>query len=137
MTRKHTNNRMQKKPNDFGLKYGNQENEKVEWMSNTTKELGLQENPKAEIHIDLLRTTQKKSNWKTPGHDGIHEIWFKKFTSIHDRRALEMNSCLQWAHVPEWMTKGKTTLIQKDPFKGTAPNNYKPYPTYLWCGKYY
>ena len=24
VTRKHTNNRMQKKPNDFGQKYGNQ-----------------------------------------------------------------------------------------------------------------
>ena len=24
------------------------------------------------------------------------------------------------------MTKGKTTLIQKDPNKGTSPNNYKP-----------
>ena len=24
------------------------------------------------------------------------------------------------------MTKGKTTLIQKDPNKGTAPNNYRP-----------
>ena len=26
MTRKHTDNRMQKKPNDFGLKYGHQKN---------------------------------------------------------------------------------------------------------------
>ena len=37
-----------------------------------------------------------------------------------------MNRCLQGAHVPEWMTKGKTTLIQKDPLKGTTPNNYRP-----------
>ena len=37
-----------------------------------------------------------------------------------------MNKCLQTAHVPEWMTKGRTTLIQKDPNKGTAPNNYRP-----------
>ena len=28
--------------------------------------------------------------------------------------------------VPDWMTKGKTTLIQKDPSKGPAPNNYRP-----------
>ena len=48
-------------------------------------------------------------------------FWFKKFTSIHDTLALEMNRCLQGAQVPEWMTKGKTTLIQKDPRKGTAP----------------
>ena len=80
-----------------------------------------------EIHVDLLRTTLKRiSSWKAPGHDGLHGFWFKKFTSIHDRLALEMNRCLQDAQVPEWMTKGKTTLIQKEPSKGTAPNNYRP-----------
>ena len=80
-----------------------------------------------EILVDLLRMTLKRiSNWKVPGHDRIHGFWFKKFTSIHDRLALEMNRCLQDAQVPDWMTKGKTTLIQKDPSKGTAPNNYRP-----------
>ena len=103
-------------------------NEKAEWINDKTSELeGLEEGPKAEIHIKLLKKTLKKiSNWKTPGHDGIHGFWFKKFTSIHDRLALEMNRCLQDAQVPDWMTKGKTILIQKDPNKGTAPNNYRP-----------
>ena len=96
---------------------------KAEWINNTTRELeGLEEGPKAEIHTDLLKTTLKKiSNRKLPGHEEIHGFWFKKFTTIHDRLALEMNKCLQTAHVPEWMTKGKTTLIQKDPNKGTTP----------------
>ena len=70
--------------------------------------------------------TKKISNWKTPGYVGIHGFRFKKVTSIHDRLELEMNRYLQEAHVPEWITKGKTTLIQKDPLKGTAPNNYRP-----------
>ena len=61
-----------------------------------------------------------------PGCDRIHGFLFKKSTSFHDRLALEMNKCLQRAHVPEWMTKGKTTLIQKDPSKGTDTNNYRP-----------
>ena len=53
---------------------------------------GLEEGPKAEIHIDLLRVTLKKvTNWKTPGHDGIHGFWFKKLTTVHDRQALKMN----------------------------------------------
>ena len=82
---------------------------------------------RAEIHTDLLKTTLKKvSNWKTPGHDGIHGLWFKKFTSIHDRLALEMNKYLRTAPISEWMTKGRTILIQKDPNNGTAPNNYRP-----------
>ena len=57
---------------------------------------------------------------------GIHGFWFKKFTSIHGGLALEMNRCQQGARVPDKMTKGKTTLIQKDPSKGTVPNNYRP-----------
>ena len=77
-----------------------------------TRELeGLEENPKAEIHTNLLKMTCKRiSNWKTPSYDGIHGFWFKKFTSIYDRLALEMNKFQQTAHIPEWMTKGKTTL---------------------------
>ena len=128
MTLKHTNNRIQKKPNDFRLKYGNQKHiEKAEWINNMIRELkGLEESPKAEILIDLIKTTLKKiSNWKTPGHDGIHGFWFKKFTSIHDRLALAMNKCLQRAPVPEWMTKERTIMSQKDPNKGTATNNYR------------
>ena len=78
-------------------------NGKTEWINNMTKELkGLEEGPKVEIHIDLLKTTLKrKSNWKTPNHDGIHGFWFKKFNSIHDRRELDMNRCPQGAQVPE------------------------------------
>ena len=93
-----------------------------------TRELeGLKEGPKVEMHIDLRKTTLKRvPNLKTPGHDGIHGFWFKKFTSIHDRLALEMNRCLQGAQVPDWMTKRKTTVIQKDPSKGTTQNNYRP-----------
>ena len=86
-------------------------NENAEWINNITKELEeLEEGPKTEIHIDLLKATLKRiSNWKTPGHDGIHSFCFKKFTSIHGRLALEMNRCLQGAQVTNWMTKGKIT----------------------------
>ena len=99
-------------------------NKKAEWINNLTRELeGLEEGPKAEINIDLLKTTQKISNGKTPGNNGIHGFWLKKFTNICDRLALEMNRYLQRAHVPEWMTKGKKKLIDS---KGTVPNNYRP-----------
>ena len=124
---------MPRKPKDFGRKYSNQKhNKNAEWINTITRELeGPEEGPKTEIHIDLLKTTLKGiSRWKTPGHDGIHGFWFKKFTSIYGRLALQMNSCLQGAQVPDWMTKGKTTLIQKAPSNETAPNNHRPI-TYL------
>ena len=78
---------------------------------------------------NIHRLTENKqkiiSNWKEPGHEGVHGFWLKKFTSIHGRLVIEMNRCLQGTQVPEWMTKGKTILIQKDPSKGTTPNNYR------------
>ena len=98
-------------------------NEKVEWINNMTKK--LEGGPKSGIHIDLLKTTLEISTWKTPGHDGIHGFGFNKFTSIHSRLALEMKKCFQEAHVPDWMTNGKTALIQKYPSKGTATKNYR------------
>ena len=63
------------------------------------------------------------------GHNGIHGCRFKKFTSIHDRLAREINKFLQRVDVPYRMTIGRTTLIQKDPSKETAPNYYRPMPT--------
>ena len=94
-------------------------NEKVEWINNMTRELkGHVEGRKVEIHIELLKKTLKKmSNLKTPGNDGIHGFWFKIFTSIHDRLALEMNRCLQGAQVPDWMTK--RTQAKKGCCKGS------------------
>ena len=76
MTRKDINNRMQEKPNDLGLKYGNQKyNEKVD-NQHDKKIRRIDESQKVEIHIDLLKPTLKISKWKTPDHDGIHGFWF-------------------------------------------------------------
>ena len=75
-------------------------NENAEWINNITRELeGREEDPKMEIHIDLLETTLKRiSKCKARGHDGLHGFWLKKFPSIQGRLELEMNRCLQ---VPE------------------------------------
>ena len=77
MTRKHPNNQMQEKPIDFGLKYGHQKhNEKTKWTNTMTKELdGFEEGRKAEIHIDLLKTTLKKY------HTGKRQIMMEYMVS--------------------------------------------------------
>ena len=51
------------------------------------------------------------------GHDGIQEYSFKKFTSILDRLAIEMNTCFEEQNIPECKTKERTTLIQRPPIK--------------------
>jgi len=37
---------------------------------------------------------------------------------------LTLQDCLSNGVVPEWMVKGRTVLIQKDPAKGSAASNY-------------
>ena len=54
-----------------------------------------------------------------PGHNGIHRFWFKKFTTIHDRLALKMNSQDLFLTNKMWMRNRKKTA--KDP---EAQENY-------------
>ena len=103
-------------------------NKNAEWINNRETELRMfEEGTQMNIHPDGLKAKLKKmANWKAPGLDGMHGFWFKKFNSIHDRFATEMNKCIQETEMPEWMTKEITTQIQKDVIKGNAPVNYWP-----------
>ena len=99
-------------------------NRKVEWISNIGKEIeGLEETPNSIIHLNA--TLKKVPNSKTPGHDGKDWYCFKKFTSIHDRLAIEVNRYLQETDKTECMIKGKTSQIKIQTKKNT-PNNYTP-----------
>ena len=68
-----------------------------------------------EIWRDLLSL---KLTWKNST-----SYWYEKHANNINNNN---NKCLQRAYVPEWMTKGRTTLIQKDPNKWTTCNNYRP-----------
>ena len=59
---------------------------KFKWINNIKKESqGLEESPKAKIHLDSLGVTLKKvPNSKTSSHVGLYGFWFIKFTSIHN-----------------------------------------------------
>ena len=52
--------------------------------------------------------------WTTP----------KRFSALHYRLTEHLQTCVVVGDVPTWMTKGKTTLIQKDSEKRNAANNY-------------
>ena len=84
------------------------------------KENSINDREMTQKHINIFK-------WKTPSHDGIHGFWFKKFTFINDRLALEMNRCIQQMnislHVPELITKGNTTLSERTEAKEPPPNN--------------
>ena len=66
------------------------------------------------------------AKWKAPGSDFIQGYWFKRFSILHSRLTEHLQTYFVVDDVPTWMTKGKTTLVQKDPEKGNAVNNYCP-----------
>ena len=49
----------------------------------------------------------------------------KNFRSMHRPLRIYLEQCLEEG-TPDWMTKGKTILIQKDKKQGNAANNYRP-----------
>ena len=89
----------------------------------------VEEVSKVEIHLNTPQCTQnntlKIQNWKTLGLDGKNGFWFKRFTSIHDRLANEMNKYIQKTEIHKLRTMGTTTLIKKDLLKEMAQKTHK------------
>ena len=75
---------------------------------------------------DVLYVIRKMTNWKAPGPDGVRGFWFKKLTSLHGPLTHALQECVANGVVPDWLTKGRTVLIQKDKSKGKAVSNYRP-----------
>ena len=83
--------------------------------------------PDPTITLDhVSKRVKVMANWSSPGHDGLYAFWVKHFTSLHELIAKQMNKCLTESDVPQWMTKGKTYLIMKNPNKGVIPGNFRP-----------
>ena len=76
----------------------------------------IEEGPVASVHIITLKSVLKKvTNWKTPGHDGIHGFWFKKFTSIHKKNG---------SATEQMSTRNRSTRL--DDKRDNYPNPERP-----------
>ena len=60
-------------------------------------------------------------DWKSPGPDLVQEFCLKNFSRLHERVRLQLKECLDC-----WLTRGRTSLLQKDKSKGNVASNYKP-----------
>ena len=65
-------------------------------------------------------------NWKAPGSDDVHGYWLKNVRALHQRMAEQLQHCINNHQAPEWMTTGRTSLVQKDKSKGNVASNYRP-----------
>ena len=95
------------------------------------QELQSEVNVKKQEKIDITKGSLKKilgrmPNWKSPGPDLVQGFWLKSFSSLHERVRLQLKECLDSQFVPSWLTRARTSLLQKDKSKGNVASNYKP-----------
>ena len=100
----------------------------AEWLKDVKKEL---EQNEGQDKIDItknkmMRVMRKMPIWKTPGPDNVQGYWLKNSTPLHDKLMVYLLDCLDSGVVPDWLTKGRTVLIQKDKAKGNIASNYRP-----------
>ena len=99
----------------------------AEWLQRLREEIEPLQQDNICISVDTVTQFLKKvPNWKAPGPDLVPGFWLKNFTSLHTCIANNLQSCLDTGIVPDWMTKGRTILIMKDPERGAAAGNYRP-----------
>ena len=81
--------------------------------------------------IDITTGSLKKilgrmSNRKSLGPDLVQGFWLKNVSSFHKRVRLQLKECLDSGFVPSWLTRGRTSLLQKDKSKSNVASNYIP-----------
>ena len=81
--------------------------------------------------IDIITGSLRKIlgrmlNWNSPGPDLVQGFWSKNFSSFHEKVGLQLKECLDSGFVTSWLTRGRTSLFQKDKSKGNVANNYRP-----------
>ncbi|XP_067940186.1 uncharacterized protein [Watersipora subatra] len=76
--------------------------------------------------VDIKCKVQSMNNWAVPGHDMIQAFWLKKSTSLYTKMAKQMECLIEEGDHSEWLTKGRTVLLIKDPMQGPTPKNYRP-----------
>ena len=103
-------------------------NHNSEWLTSLEKEMeGVQKQVEAKITVVCVAKQLKKtSNWKAPGPDGVQGYWLKKFTTIKQRIAEQLDCCPQQRCVPNYMTSGRIELIAKDKISGSVATNFIP-----------
>ena len=102
--------------------------ENAEWIKKAkNQERNRVRQQNINITVTKVREQLKKvPNWKAPGPDCVQGYWLKNFKSLHGRIAQQLQGCVAQKDTPEWMTTGRTALIQKDQEKGNVASNYRP-----------
>ena len=97
------------------------------WLQVLRKEVNVKKQEKIYITTgSLKKILGRMPNWKSPGPDLVQGFWLKNFSSLHERVRLQLKECLDNGFVPSWLTRGRTSLLQKHKSKGNVASNYRP-----------
>ena len=99
----------------------------AKWLQDLRSEVNI----KKQEEIDITTRSLKKilgwmPNWKFPGPDLVQGLWLKNFSSFYETLRLQLKECLDSGFEPSWLTKGRTSLLEKDKSKGNVASNYRP-----------
>ena len=99
--------------------------------ANWSQDLRSEVNVKKQEQIDITAGSFKKilgmmPNWKSPGSDFVQGFWLKNFSSLDERVRLQLKEYLDSGFVPSWLTRGRTSLLQKNRSKGNVACSYIP-----------
>ena len=99
----------------------------AKWLQDLRSEVNVKKQEKIDIATGSLKKIfGRMPNWKSPGPDLVQRFWLKNFSSLHERVRLQLKECLDSGFVPSWLTRGRTSLPQKDNSKGNVASNYRP-----------
>ena len=101
----------------------------AKWLQDLRRLFNLL-NVKKQEKLDITTGILKKifgrmRNWKSPGPDLVQGFWLNN-SSFHERVRLQLKECLDIGFVPSWLTRERTSLLQKDKSKGNVVSNYRP-----------
>ena len=93
----------------------------AKWLQDLRSEVNVKKQEKIDITTGSVeKILGRMPNWKSPGPDLVQGFWLKSFSSFHERVRLQQKECLDNGFVRSWLTRGKTSLLQKDKSKGNV-----------------
>ena len=99
----------------------------AKWLQDLRSEVNVKKQEKIDITTgSLKKILGRMPNWKSPGPDLVQGFWLKSFSSLHERVRLQLKECLDSRFAPSWLTRGRTSLLQKDKSRGNVASNYRP-----------
>ena len=99
----------------------------AKWLQDLRSEVNVKKQEKIDITTgNLKKILGRMPNWKSPCPDLIQWFCLKNFSNLHERIRLQLKECLDSGFVPSWLTRGRTSLLQKYQSKGNLASNYRP-----------